>query len=87
MGILVSTAVELSLGGRALRPAGRCPGGQRWRETVGTVLPRQVGTDDLLLSPTVVGVKLDLEAWAEKFKVLASNRTHQDQPQKVFGQG
>lgn len=30
---------------------------------------------------------MDLEAWAEKFKVLASNRTHQDQPQKVFGQG
>ncbi|CAK6435870.1 unnamed protein product [Pipistrellus nathusii] len=51
VGILVSTAVEFSLGGRTLRPA-------------------------------VVGVKLDLEAWAEKFKVLASNRTHQDQPQK-----
>ncbi|XP_058534619.1 voltage-dependent calcium channel subunit alpha-2/delta-2 isoform X12 [Ochotona princeps] len=51
VGILVSTAVELSLGGRTLRPA-------------------------------VVGVKLDLEAWAEKFKVLASNRTHQDQPHK-----
>uniref|UniRef100_A0A8C2SJA6 VWFA domain-containing protein n=1 Tax=Capra hircus TaxID=9925 RepID=A0A8C2SJA6_CAPHI len=33
-----------------------------------------------LLSPIVVGVKLDLEAWAEKFKVLASNRTHQDHP-------
>lgn len=27
----------------------------------------------------VVGVKLDLEAWAEKFKVLASNRTDRDQ--------
>uniref|UniRef100_A0A2R9BVZ5 Calcium voltage-gated channel auxiliary subunit alpha2delta 2 n=1 Tax=Pan paniscus TaxID=9597 RepID=A0A2R9BVZ5_PANPA len=54
MGILVSTAVELSLGRRTLRPA-------------------------------VVGVKLDLEAWAEKFKVLASNRTHQDQPQKQCG--
>ncbi|XP_053753835.1 voltage-dependent calcium channel subunit alpha-2/delta-2 isoform X12 [Panthera pardus] len=54
VGILVSTAVELSLGGRTLRPA-------------------------------VVGVKLDLEAWAEKFKVLASNRTHQDQPQKQCG--
>uniref|UniRef100_A0A2K6C1Z7 Calcium voltage-gated channel auxiliary subunit alpha2delta 2 n=1 Tax=Macaca nemestrina TaxID=9545 RepID=A0A2K6C1Z7_MACNE len=51
VGILVSTAVELSLGRRTLRPA-------------------------------VVGVKLDLEAWAEKFKVLASNRTHQDQPQQ-----
>ncbi|XP_063518024.1 voltage-dependent calcium channel subunit alpha-2/delta-2 isoform X5 [Pongo pygmaeus] len=54
VGILVSTAVELSLGRRTLRPA-------------------------------VVGVKLDLEAWAEKFKVLASNRTHQDQPQKQCG--
>ncbi|XP_063104976.1 voltage-dependent calcium channel subunit alpha-2/delta-2 isoform X12 [Cavia porcellus] len=54
VGILVSTAVELSLSGRTLRPA-------------------------------VVGVKLDLEAWAEKFKVLASNRTHQDQPQKQCG--
>ncbi|XP_015852549.2 voltage-dependent calcium channel subunit alpha-2/delta-2 isoform X2 [Peromyscus maniculatus bairdii] len=54
VGVLVSTAVELSLGRRTLRPA-------------------------------VVGVKLDLEAWAEKFKVLASNRTHQDQPQKQCG--
>lgn len=27
----------------------------------------------------MVGVKLDLEAWAEKFKVLASNRTDRDQ--------
>lgn len=34
----------------------------------------------------MVGVKLDLEAWAEKFKVLASNRTHHDQPQKVLEQ-
>lgn len=48
---------------------------------------RQVGIDNPLLSPVVVGVKLDLEAWAEKFKVLASNRTHQDQPQKVLLQG
>lgn len=49
-------------------------------------LSRQVSIAPLL-SSTVVGVKLDLEAWAEKFKVLASNRTHQDQPQKVLGQG
>ncbi|XP_054833437.1 voltage-dependent calcium channel subunit alpha-2/delta-2 [Eublepharis macularius] len=48
VGILVSTAVELSFGRRSLKPA-------------------------------VVGVKLDLEAWAEKFKVLASNRTERDQ--------
>lgn len=32
----------------------------------------------MFFSP-VVGVKLDLEAWAEKFKVLASNRTERDQ--------
>lgn len=57
------------------------------RERVGRVLRRQAGIDGPLLSPIVVGVKLDLEAWAEKFKVLASNRTHQDQPQKVLGQG
>lgn len=86
VGILVSTAVELSLGGRTLRPAGECPG-QRREGTVGRALSRQVSIDGSLLSSTVVGVKLDLEAWAEKFKVLASNRTHQDQPQKVFGQG
>uniref|UniRef100_A0A8D2P8M1 Calcium voltage-gated channel auxiliary subunit alpha2delta 2 n=1 Tax=Zosterops lateralis melanops TaxID=1220523 RepID=A0A8D2P8M1_ZOSLA len=48
IGILVSTAVELSIGDKTLKPA-------------------------------VVGVKLDLEAWAEKFKVLASNRTDRDQ--------
>ena len=86
MGILVSTSVEFSLGGRTLRPAGECPW---WKqgETMGRGLPRQAGIDGPLLSPTVVGVKLDLEAWAEKFKVLASNRTHQDQPQKVFVQG
>ncbi|KAF7249622.1 Voltage-dependent calcium channel subunit alpha-2/delta-2 [Varanus komodoensis] len=34
---------------------------------------------DRHLKPAVVGVKLDLEAWAEKFKVLASNRTERDQ--------
>uniref|UniRef100_A0A6Q2YL84 VWFA domain-containing protein n=1 Tax=Esox lucius TaxID=8010 RepID=A0A6Q2YL84_ESOLU len=42
VGILVSTAVEVNLGGKNLKPA-------------------------------VVGVKLDLEAWVEKFKILASN--------------
>ncbi|XP_045078929.1 voltage-dependent calcium channel subunit alpha-2/delta-2-like isoform X1 [Coregonus clupeaformis] len=42
IGILVSTAVEVNLGGKNLRPA-------------------------------VVGVKLDLEAWVDKFKILASN--------------
>uniref|UniRef100_A0A1A8P6F5 Calcium channel, voltage-dependent, alpha 2/delta subunit 2 n=1 Tax=Nothobranchius rachovii TaxID=451742 RepID=A0A1A8P6F5_9TELE len=41
-GILVSSAVEVNLGGKLLKPA-------------------------------VVGVKLDLEAWVDKFKILASN--------------
>ncbi|XP_040214650.1 voltage-dependent calcium channel subunit alpha-2/delta-2 isoform X2 [Rana temporaria] len=44
VGILVSTAVDLEVEGRRLKPA-------------------------------VVGVKLDLEAWVEKFKVLASNQS------------
>ncbi|KAM4652388.1 voltage-dependent calcium channel subunit alpha-2/delta-2 isoform 2-T2 [Discoglossus pictus] len=44
IGILVSTAMELEIRGRRLKPA-------------------------------VVGVKLDLESWVEKFKVLASNHS------------
>nr|XP_033782080.1 voltage-dependent calcium channel subunit alpha-2/delta-2 isoform X1 [Geotrypetes seraphini] len=47
IGILVSTAVEIEIGGRTLKPA-------------------------------VVGVKLDLESWVDKFKVLASNQTDRD---------
>ncbi|XP_007234505.3 voltage-dependent calcium channel subunit alpha-2/delta-2 isoform X1 [Astyanax mexicanus] len=42
VGILVTTAVEITVGGKVLKPA-------------------------------VVGVKLDLEAWVDKFKILASN--------------
>uniref|UniRef100_A0A8C6T9P7 Calcium channel, voltage-dependent, alpha 2/delta subunit 2b n=1 Tax=Neogobius melanostomus TaxID=47308 RepID=A0A8C6T9P7_9GOBI len=42
VGILVSSAIEVNLGGKLLKPA-------------------------------VVGVKLDLEAWVDKFKILASN--------------
>ncbi|XP_066521093.1 voltage-dependent calcium channel subunit alpha-2/delta-2a [Hoplias malabaricus] len=44
IGILVSTAVEITHGSRTIKPA-------------------------------VVGVKLDLEAWTSKFKILASNYT------------
>ncbi|XP_056887353.1 voltage-dependent calcium channel subunit alpha-2/delta-2a isoform X1 [Takifugu flavidus] len=44
IGILVSTAVEIAVGGKTIKPA-------------------------------VVGVKLDLEAWTDKFKILASNHT------------
>lgn len=42
VGILVSSSVEVNIGGKLLKPA-------------------------------VVGVKLDLEAWVDKFKILASN--------------
>uniref|UniRef100_A0A671K7P0 Voltage-dependent calcium channel subunit alpha-2/delta-2-like n=1 Tax=Sinocyclocheilus anshuiensis TaxID=1608454 RepID=A0A671K7P0_9TELE len=45
IGILVSTAVDITIGIRNLKPA-------------------------------VVGVKLDLEAWTDKFKILASNHTN-----------
>uniref|UniRef100_A0A3Q3DQE9 Calcium channel, voltage-dependent, alpha 2/delta subunit 2a n=1 Tax=Hippocampus comes TaxID=109280 RepID=A0A3Q3DQE9_HIPCM len=44
IGILVSTAVDITVGGKTIKPA-------------------------------VVGVKLDLEAWVDKFKILASNHT------------
>ncbi|KAM6980087.1 voltage-dependent calcium channel subunit alpha-2/delta-2a [Aplochiton taeniatus] len=44
IGVLVSTAVEITVGGKTIKPA-------------------------------VVGVKLDLEAWLDKFKILASNHT------------
>ncbi|KAJ8394843.1 hypothetical protein AAFF_G00041980 [Aldrovandia affinis] len=44
IGILVSTAVEIFVGGKTIKPA-------------------------------VVGVKLDLEAWVDKFKILASNQS------------
>lgn len=44
IGILVSTAVDITVGGKTVKPA-------------------------------VVGVKLDLEAWVDKFKILASNHT------------
>ncbi|XP_072845920.1 voltage-dependent calcium channel subunit alpha-2/delta-2 isoform X2 [Pogona vitticeps] len=49
--------------------------------TVGILVstPVELNFGDKHLKPAVVGVKLDLEAWAEKFKVLASNRTERDQ--------
>lgn len=79
IGILVSTAVELSIGGKTLKPAGRqgagCP---TTRLGVPCHPPPRLGSPHLPIAP-VVGVKLDLEAWAEKFKVLASNRTDRDQ--------
>lgn len=78
IGILVSTAVELSIGGKTLKPAGRqgagCPGAR-----LGGPAPPPGYSSPCLPPAPVVGVKLDLEAWAEKFKVLASNRTDRDQ--------
>uniref|UniRef100_A0A3P9LGU0 Calcium voltage-gated channel auxiliary subunit alpha2delta 2 n=1 Tax=Oryzias latipes TaxID=8090 RepID=A0A3P9LGU0_ORYLA len=54
IGILVSTALNLTVGGKTIKPA-------------------------------VVGVKLDLEAWTEKFKILASNQTDSRQGSNTCG--
>lgn len=54
IGILVSTAVEITVGGKTVKPA-------------------------------VVGVKLDLEAWVDKFKILASNHTDNRQGSNTCG--
>uniref|UniRef100_A0AAQ4RP25 Calcium channel, voltage-dependent, alpha 2/delta subunit 2a n=1 Tax=Gasterosteus aculeatus aculeatus TaxID=481459 RepID=A0AAQ4RP25_GASAC len=54
IGILVSTAVEFTVGGKTIKPA-------------------------------VVGVKLDLEAWTDKFKILASNHTDNHQGSNTCG--
>ncbi|XP_068450318.1 voltage-dependent calcium channel subunit alpha-2/delta-2a isoform X3 [Clinocottus analis] len=54
IGILVSTAVEITVGGKTIKPA-------------------------------VVGVKLDLEAWTDKFKILASNHTDSHQGSNTCG--
>uniref|UniRef100_A0A3P8X6C8 Calcium channel, voltage-dependent, alpha 2/delta subunit 2a n=1 Tax=Cynoglossus semilaevis TaxID=244447 RepID=A0A3P8X6C8_CYNSE len=54
IGILVSTAIDITLGGKSIKPA-------------------------------VVGVKLDLEAWTDKFKILASNHTDNRQGSNTCG--
>ncbi|XP_030632344.1 voltage-dependent calcium channel subunit alpha-2/delta-2a [Chanos chanos] len=54
MGILVSTAVDITVGSRTIKPA-------------------------------VVGVKMDLEAWTDKFKILASNHTDSRQGSQMCG--
>uniref|UniRef100_A0AAY4AWC2 VWFA domain-containing protein n=1 Tax=Denticeps clupeoides TaxID=299321 RepID=A0AAY4AWC2_9TELE len=54
IGILVSTAVEITVGSRTVKPA-------------------------------VVGVKLDLEAWTDKFKILASNQTDSRHSSQMCG--
>uniref|UniRef100_A0A8C8M4A1 VWFA domain-containing protein n=1 Tax=Oncorhynchus tshawytscha TaxID=74940 RepID=A0A8C8M4A1_ONCTS len=54
IGILVSTAVEITVGGKTIKPA-------------------------------VVGVKLDLEAWVDKFKILASNQTSPTSDNRQLG--
>ncbi|XP_047440179.1 voltage-dependent calcium channel subunit alpha-2/delta-2a isoform X2 [Mugil cephalus] len=54
IGILVSTALEITIGGKTIKPA-------------------------------VVGVKLDLEVWTEKFKILATNHTDNRQSSNTCG--
>ncbi|XP_061583320.1 voltage-dependent calcium channel subunit alpha-2/delta-2a isoform X2 [Cololabis saira] len=54
IGILVSTALDITVGGKTIKPA-------------------------------VVGVKLDLEAWTDKFKILASNHTDNRQGSNMCG--
>uniref|UniRef100_A0A8C6P4L6 Calcium channel, voltage-dependent, alpha 2/delta subunit 2a n=1 Tax=Nothobranchius furzeri TaxID=105023 RepID=A0A8C6P4L6_NOTFU len=54
IGVLVSTALDITIGGKTIKPA-------------------------------VVGVKLDLEAWTDKFKILASNHTDNRQGSNMCG--
>ncbi|XP_014873520.1 voltage-dependent calcium channel subunit alpha-2/delta-2a isoform X1 [Poecilia latipinna] len=54
VGILVSTALDITIGGKTVKPA-------------------------------VLGVKLDLEAWTDKFKILASNHTDSRQGSNTCG--
>ncbi|XP_037534660.1 voltage-dependent calcium channel subunit alpha-2/delta-2a [Nematolebias whitei] len=54
IGVLVSTALDITVGGKTIKPA-------------------------------VVGVKLDLEAWTDKFKILASNHTDNRQGSNTCG--
>ncbi|KAM6927367.1 voltage-dependent calcium channel subunit alpha-2/delta-2a isoform 4-T4 [Xenentodon cancila] len=54
IGILVSTALDIAIGGKTIKPA-------------------------------VLGVKLDLEAWTDKFKILASNHTDNRQGSNMCG--
>uniref|UniRef100_A0A8C4TCA2 Calcium channel, voltage-dependent, alpha 2/delta subunit 2a n=1 Tax=Erpetoichthys calabaricus TaxID=27687 RepID=A0A8C4TCA2_ERPCA len=46
-------------------------------DTIGILVSTAVelNFNEKTLKPAVVGVKLDLEAWVEKFKILASNQT------------
>lgn len=95
VGILVSSAVEVNLGGKLLKPAGKkklfygkinvvsCATGipriflnlryctlSLWKCFL---LPCSASLCSDRVAYSVVGVKLDLEAWVDKFKILASN--------------
>lgn len=85
-GILVSSAIEVNLGGKLLKPAGKkntyCVENHRlmWRiARCGSqhYISAASALSSLLklaaVHHSVVGVKLDLEAWVDKFKILASN--------------
>lgn len=67
VGILVSSAVEVNLGGKLLKPAGKN------HHKLISALCKCCVMLLLLFGFAVVGVKLDLEAWVDKFKILASN--------------
>lgn len=82
VGILVTTAVEVVIGGKTMKPAGvflqiGClwhllsdkPGEDHFRKC--SVVCLWLCSSVFL--NIVVGVKLDLEAWVDKFKILASN--------------
>lgn len=44
-------------------------------EAAGGFLANLCSLISLMIAHPVVGVKLDLEAWTDKFKILASNHT------------
>lgn len=108
IGILVSTAVEITIGGKTIKPAGGLQSGRGhkilimmenvpepdeiitrphfischfvWTCLCGhicvlCICVHRIIPMNLLVFASVVGVKLDLEAWTDKFKILASNHT------------
>ncbi|KAK3512490.1 hypothetical protein QTP70_014678 [Hemibagrus guttatus] len=70
MGIIVTTAVEVTVQGKMLKPAGTKYVTELCGDQSSAVKWSLCVFTDVRL---VVGVKLDLEAWVDKFKILASN--------------
>lgn len=78
--IVVSSAVEVNLAGKLLRPAGKIFIWSVIHMKLGFLVCCDSCSRPVLLllwscgcRPAVVGGKLDLEAWVDKFKILASN--------------